>query len=103
MSTVERIDVGAIHLAERREDGGEVAAVAARSLDAAFHRRAGDRCGAARRGRFEVVPDSPAALRELVHPVERVPRGGAALELERGATLRRVAEEVEDGGHRLRR
>jgi len=57
----------------------------------------------AERGRLEVVTDSPAALRELVHPEERVPRGRAGLERERGATLRRVAEEVEDGGHRLRR
>ena len=54
-------------------------------------------------GRSRLCRDRVPALRELIHPVERVARRAARLELERRPALRRVAEEVEDGGHRLPR
>ena len=52
---------------------------------------------------LEVVPDGVAALRELIHAAQQVARRAARLELERRPALRRVAEEVEDVGHRLPR
>ena len=48
---------------------------------------------------LEVVSHRVPALGELIHPVERVARRRARRELERRTSVRRVAEEVEDGGH----
>ena len=66
-----------------------------------FSAAPGDRAQRGGARSLEVVPYRVAALRELIHPEERVARSGARLELERRASLRRVAEEVEDGGHRI--
>ena len=50
---------------------------------------------------LEVVADGVSALGELIHPVEHVACRRARLELERSAPLRRVPEEVVEGGHRF--
>ena len=96
-------DVGPAQGAERRKHGREVAAVPPGRFEAPLPGPARDPRPRRGGGSLEVVSHDVPAGGEVVHSVERVPRGGARLERERGATLRRVAEEVEDGGHRLRR
>ena len=92
-------DVGAVQPPERREDGREVAAVSPGALEATLQRRARHPRPARGPWPLEVVSHRVPALGELIHPEERVARRGARLELERRTSVRRVAEEVEDGGH----
>ena len=92
-------DVGAVQLALRREHAGEVAAVPAGRLETPLQRGAGHTGPGRWLGSFQVVPDSVAALGELVHSVKGVAGRRARLEPERRPPVRRVAEEVEDGGH----
>ena len=103
MSTVERTASARFSAPKRRQHGREVAAVAAGALERALEGRAEHSRPGPRRRPLEVVRHGMPAVDELVHPVERVAARAARREPERGPALRRVAEEVEDGGHRLPR
>ena len=68
-------------------------------FETALERGARSPCRPRRLRSLEVVSHGEPAVGELVHAVERVAGRRARLELERSPSERRIAEEVEDGGH----
>jgi hypothetical protein len=94
-------DICPVEAPKGREDRGEVSAVAARGLEAARQGGSRHRGRPGRGGSLEVVTDAVPADGELVHAVERVAGRGARFERERRTSVRCIAEEVEDGTHRL--
>ena len=88
VSTVEKTTSARLARAERAEDGGEIAAVAARALEPALHGAPRDSRPARRRVPLEVVLDVMAARAKLVESEEQVPLRRARLGTERAAPLR---------------